>query len=360
MSGIKTFGPNAQKAADNAQQYQAGIDQYEDATGQGAPQVYGQEEPMGNAQGPLTPQETAARMPQTKDAMKKLIDQHMLRGATPKQQNHYDNYVQDSREKRAAEKAFLRSQAPEGGGTGYRGMDGMSMGGMESGPTVRKIGGYTFVSGKWRPADAAESAQLDLMRSKATNERMRPALEAMDINSRRTIAQSAMEGRARENEANRGIQKERLGETVRHNTALEKNASADDAARLAAQAEKELEAARSELDDLTAQLREREGIADEQVEKNSRGWLNPKSYVPESLVGPDVPDREPYLDDRRDRDKFVREKGSFASRAQRAAMLLTKLEDALKGGKYKGYIPDDQYDFLDNLRKKYPATKLRS
>ena len=338
-NGINTEGPLAEQAAQNAQQYRAGVDQYENATGQGRPQVYGQQEPMGQDQGPLSPQETAERMPQTSGAMEELVRKHLIpmNPALKKlSKEGYQNHLTAKREAEANEKQ-QRMQQMAGRG------DATSFMGGEGGPSVQRIGGFAFVKGRWRPQTPEEQAQTGFMQARTQNEQAKPMLEMADIASRGQIARSNQDFRAKESEANRGIQKERIGETKRHNTALEANASADDAAKLAAQAEKDLEAARSELDDLTAQLRERSGSA----EQRSKGYLWNSN-----------PDQ--YLDDERskkDPDKFIKEPGSFASRAQRAAMLLTKLEDALKAKKYTGYIPDDQYEFLDNLRKKYPSTK---
>jgi hypothetical protein len=305
--------------------------------------------------------------------MKKLIDQHMLRGATPSQQQHYDSYVQGSREKRAAEKAFLRQNAPQGGGTGYRGSDGMTMGGEGSGPTVRKIGGYTFVSGRWRPPGADEQAQLDLMKARTTNERMKPALELENISSRRSIAESAMRGRAQEreedrrfreqeNEANRGLRERSLTEAERRNSILEEDRAETRQNRASEAADKQLAKLIPDMESTFGDLTELEQFAG----TDDRPWYAHKPA--EGQVDPfAVPQRGTPEYEKRADQQAVRDKagmptgkrqaipGSHKALQRKLMNAVDRILDAHPNG--EEYIPQQIKDYLEPLYRQRDVEK---
>jgi hypothetical protein len=190
-AGINTTSPQADQAAQNAQGYDPSLYE-EQGQVRNEPQVYGQ---AGDAyspdEGPISPQETAERMPSDPDAMQKLINQHMLPSVPKASNDGYQNYVTASRQARAAEKDQLRQQGalnradaadkdrrameqtigynaiqgagPAAGG-GYGGNNGR----------VTNIGGYTFVKGTWRPQDTNEAAHTNYLNAQTDYMRQRP------------------------------------------------------------------------------------------------------------------------------------------------------------------------------------------
>jgi hypothetical protein len=354
-SGISTEGPLADQAAQNAQNYQSGVDQYEDAVGQGQPQVYGQEEPMGNAQGPLTPQETANAMPQTQDAMKKLIDQHMLRGATPSQQQHYDNYVQGSREKRAAEKAFLRSQAP-GGGTGYRGSDGMSTGGgMAGGPRVFREGGYTFVRGTMRPADAMENAKIANVNANTEYMRERPEIAREGYGLRRDIAGQANETRrdiaGQNNETRREVGA--ANNAARETVATMNNQTRRDLAKINLDADlqkiadKEVKENIIEMEKSIQELRRRAGAAGEKVPYKS-GWFGGGPKRDENAYQGEL-DIDFSQVDPATKKPGVKNQGSYRVIEADALRRLDALRKMAQEKRWSGDLPNELVDLIEEL-----------
>ncbi len=215
--GVRTAGPMADQAAQNAEDYRAKQSDYVSATGQMRPQQYGVSEDY-KEEGPLSPEETAAAMPQNAADMDKLIRQHSLPAMPQAKREGYENYVQSERIKRDAEKARLRDQAALNRGemaarsaqtmqqlSDYNAVQGAgpAAGGYAgNGPTVTQIGPYHFVGGSWRPQTPEEAAKTDLTRAQAEYMRSRPMIAEGGNETKRYVADTAAGAKMRNTDVN--------------------------------------------------------------------------------------------------------------------------------------------------------------
>lgn len=356
--GINTRGPMADQAAMNAQNFQP----------MPQPQQFGQNLSLTEGEGPLTPQQTAEAMPATSDAMDKLIKQHML--GMPKAPQASREGIRNSRTADAEAKAAREQQAQLNRASarektqdawsktlllnGLQGAGPMAGGGQTSfsgGPRVERIGGYGFVGGTWRTMGADEQAKVDQTRANTDAMRQRPIIDREEIASRERIAVDNARARASENEADRILRGRSLDETKRHHESVENRLTAQGQDRVAAEQEKIAQETLREFHDLVAKMREREGIADEQVKSGTRSYVNPKRILPDALVGPNVPERNPFLDDSRNaKGGFTRSSGSYETMGSRALTLAEQLEKMHLAGVNVGDMPEDIIDFINGLR----------
>lgn len=385
--GINTRGPMADQAASNAQDFNAAENATIPGSGQHMPQQFGTPE-TGDRDGVLTPQETAEAMPSTSKAMDDLIKKHMLHipKAPTVSSDGRQNDLTAKREAEAAEKEqralrgdanrartreksadawtkTLALNALQGAGPwAMGGRGGMGSPGMGSpvsdGGRVQRIGGYAFVSGRMRPMGDDELAKTRLTNANADYISQRPDLQREGYNVR-----------ASEGAANRENKLETTGmrtDASKENTQARVGAARDIAgSKLDQNAEqfgvkqanvidKRAEALRREFDGLVAQLREREGIAEEQVKAGQPGWIR-------SMLGGKAPDWKTFLDDTRNKGakpgqpQFTRSAGSYDTMAGRALMLAKQLEDLHGTGASVGEIPDDVIDYIQSLRQMYPS-----
>lgn len=337
--GIGTTGPKADQFTHQAQEYQT----------PSTPQQFGQDQQVDPTEGPLSPQATAEVMPNSSDAMTKLIRQHMLPSLPQASRDGYQNYVTASRQNRAAEKDQLRQQGAinradaaakdqnawdqtlrlnglQGNGTNS------SMG--SSGPSVTTIGGYRFVSGQWRPQTPEEQAKTRLLNSQADYFNQRPEIEGGKQGAINDRLASRIAATAEENDKKLGAQAGR------------------DATKQQSEADKQARAVRAEFDKFVNALRERDATAAEQVEANtpSKMW----NYVPFSQ-GSKPPYREQFLDNERDPKhpgKYIPSKETYASIKDRVLTLADQLEKMHLSGVDVGQMPDDVIDMITQLRNR--------
>ena len=187
--GIKTYGPNAQAGAEQAQAYQA-----PSVKGQAMPQQFGTAEPARPDEGPLTPQAAANEFAERAGAaggMDKLLKKYLLPMAPQASRDGYQNYVTASQEKRRAEKEQLRQQgALNRADAAAKDADawdktlalnalqgrlppswsaGVAPAASPNAGPVLKIGGYTFVGGRWRNQTPEEQANVDYKKAQTAN-----------------------------------------------------------------------------------------------------------------------------------------------------------------------------------------------
>lgn len=356
QSHIDTSGPNAQQAARNAQNYSPPLYE-EQGQVRHMPQQYGQPGSVYDPdEGPLSPQAAADAMPTNNDAMKKLIMQHLLpmhpqlkkmspdgRQQALAAQKENEAIQREQRMQRgaanraaAAEKdqaawdQTLRYNQLQGAGVG----DSTSFGGQGGGPTVRNVGGFNFVSGRWRPQTPEEQANVNYKNAQADYYRSRPQIEAerqSSINQRQDDQQ--------EFTAERDRLKGELANKGRQNT-IDK------------EQQKLAYKARANLDEIVRQIMEREGIADEEVTAGTRGGWNPMRMLPDFVVGKNAPDREPFLDDVKVKGKYERRPNSYQSlldELQRADELIQQFHEK---GYDVGEVPDNVKALISKARNR--------
>lgn len=226
-TNVMGFNPNtamAERFKGIAQDYKAGRAESFDRLGQNMPQQFGQAETKDNSdEGPLTPEETAARLPTEignrydklaqPGTMEQLIRQHTLGFRIPRASKEgYNNYVEASRaaddQRRNAQRERARVNQ---GAIGQRdeltmrqladynraitGGGGAGESGGES-PSIGRVGGIGLLRGHWRPQTTQEAAETDLTRAQAGYYRSRPEIAEAGIRQKADAATAALSQRA--------------------------------------------------------------------------------------------------------------------------------------------------------------------
>ena len=356
-NGINTEGPLADQAAQNADDYRSQQSDYVSATGQLPPQQYGVAQEYQGEEGPLSPQETAARMPQTTSGMNELIRKHMLPSVTPKQQAGYDQYVAQSRMKRDAEKARLREQGALNRAdrrekdadtwnqmSALNGLQGRPMGmepnggsmGFSGGPSVQNIGGFNFVKGHWRPMTPEEQAKVRLINANANYANARPEIEEAKLEGRAALLNASQRFAAEQNQLKADARKKQdeLANDLRKQQIDATNE------RTQARTDKDQQnlayQARTRFDDLVRQVRETEGRAYDRFGKEGGSVQDYYDQFPNP--------------DRKSKEKFVKKPGAYNSSIDELLKLNETLADLWDKGYKTGDIPPDVLEMIQRLK----------